>query len=103
MTNGEKFVILQFNMPEGAEIVVWEALLRNTQGNNNGLFLQIEDTDAGETIYEYDASQQAPEIDFDSPLARGGTAGNSIRIRGANNSGQDKEASGYVNWTFEGI
>lgn len=103
LVNGETFVIHQFELPADAEIVIWEALLRNTQGNNNGLRLEVQDTTAGETIYEYDAATQAPVIDFGAPLASGGDAGNQIRIRGRNSSGQNKEASGFLNWSFERV
>lgn len=103
LVNGETFVIHQFNLPADAQIVIWEVLLRNTQGNNNGLRLEVRDTTAGVTIYEYDASTQAPEIDFGNPLASGGAAGNEIRIRGRNSSGQNKEASGFLNWSFERV
>lgn len=99
--NGGTFIILQFNMPASSDIVIWESILRNTQGNNNGLFLEIQDTDAGETIYQYDASEQAPNIEIGNPVAQGGTPGNQIRIRGRNSSAQSKEVSGYLNWSFE--
>lgn len=83
-----------------SEMVIWQAHIGRITGSPSGLRIEIEDTDAGNQFFTRDAAD-GTEVEIGFPLAQGGEAGNRVRIRARNTSGQQKSIVGFIIYSLE--
>lgn len=109
VSSGETFTISQFEIPDSWDggdttIAVWNAYISTTQGPTNGLFVEVDDTTADDSLVSREADRTAVQVDtLGAPLAAGGSAGNTIRVQTRNTTNQQRTFITHVSLSIERI